>query len=213
MCHSVFTVTGRPLSSSYQYGPIMPLRPMAHHTVTFSTLSGLSTCSWGWAWAQNRMLFVNLSAKVKVFFITKENQVQKVRMVFNLPTDTLTKCKPLCLICSSLSLQNLYFVQKHVKVLVHYTHNGCPGQISFLRQTSCEFPWGHCQMFYHTVDVGVSPSRPLSSTVTFILILNTSSFPKFIQEAQNSDSGWSISAREIATKLSSYVCMSDLVAK
>ena len=159
------------------------------------------------------MLFVNLSAKVKVFFITKENQVQKVRMVFNLPTDTLKKCKPLCLICSSLSLQNLNFVRKHVKVLVHYTHNGCPGQISFLRQTSCEFPWEHCQMFYHTVDVGVSPSRPLSSTVTFILILSTSSFPKFIQEAQNSDSGWSISAREISTKLSSCVWMSDLVVK
>ena len=125
--------------------------------------------------------FVNLSAKVKVCFITKENQVQKVRVVFSSPTDdALTKCKPLCLIYSSLSLQNLYFVQKHEKILVHYPHNGCPGQVSLLRQTSCGFPWGHCQMFSHIVDVGVSPSRPQSSTVTFILILNTSSFPKFI---------------------------------
>ena len=28
---------------------------MAHHTVTLSTFSGLSTCSWGWAWTQNCM--------------------------------------------------------------------------------------------------------------------------------------------------------------
>ena len=62
-------------------------------------------------------------------------------------------------------------------------------------------------MFYHTVDVGVSHSRPLSSTVTFILILSTSSFPKFIQDAQNSDSGWSISAREISMKLS--LCLDE----
>ena len=91
--------------------------------------------------------FVNLSAKVKACFITKENQVQKVRMVFNSLTDALTKCKPVCLICSSLSLQNLYFVWKHVKVLVHYPHNGCTGQISLLRQTFCGFPWFYCQIF------------------------------------------------------------------
>ena len=150
------------------------------------------------------VLFVNFSNKVKVCFITKENQVQKVRVVFNSPTDALTKCKPLCLICSSLSLQNLYFVQKHVKVLVHYPHNRCPGKISLLQQTSCGFPWRHCQMFSHIVDVGVSPRRPQLSTVTFILILNNSSFPKFIQEVQNSDSDWSISPREISTKLSVF---------
>ena len=150
------------------------------------------------------VLFVNLSAKMKMCFITKENQVQKVRVVFNSLTDALTKCKPLCLICSRLRLQNLYFVRKHVKVLVHYPNNGCPGQISLLRQTSCGFPWGHCQMFSHIVDVGVSPSRPRSSTLIFILILNNSNFPKFMQEAQNSDSGWSISAREISTKLSVF---------
>ena len=98
---------------------------------------------------KSRVLFVDLSAKVKVCFISKENQVQKVRVVFNSPTDALTKCKPLCLIYSSLSLQNLYFVRKHVKVLVHYPHNECPGQISLLRQTSCGFPWGYCQIFSH----------------------------------------------------------------
>ena len=41
------------------------------------------------------VVFLNLSAKVKVCFITKENQIQKVRVVFNSPTDALTKCKPL----------------------------------------------------------------------------------------------------------------------
>ena len=148
------------------------------------------------------VLFVNMSAKVKVCFITKENQVQKVRVVFNSPTGALTKCKPLCLTCSSLSLQNLYFVGKPVKVLVHYSLNGCLGPISLLQQTSCGFPWGHCQMFSHIVDVWVSPSRPQSSTLTFILIMNASSFLKFIQEGQNSGSGWNISAREISTKLS-----------
>ena len=35
----------------------------------------------------------------------------------------------------------IVFVWKHVKVLVHYPHNRCPGQISLLRQTSCGFPW------------------------------------------------------------------------
>ena len=59
-------------------------------------------------------------------------------------------------------------------------------------------------MFSHIVDVGLSPSRPQLSTVTFILILNNSSFPKFIQEVQNSDSDWSISPREISTKLSVF---------
>ena len=140
-------------------------------------------------------------------FITKENQLQKAMVFFNSPTDALTKCKPLCLMCGSLSLQNLYFVQKHVKVLVHYPHNGCPRQISLRSQTSCGFPWGHFQMFSHIADVGVSPSRPWSSTVTFILILNTSSFPKYIQEVQNSDSGWSISVREISMKLS--LCLDE----
>ena len=28
---------------------------MSHHTVPFSTVSGLSTCSWGWAWTKNCM--------------------------------------------------------------------------------------------------------------------------------------------------------------
>ena len=147
------------------------------------------------------VLFVNMSAKVKVCFITKENQVQTVRVVFN----SLTKCKPLCLTCSSLSLQNLYFVGKPVKVLVYHPLNGRLGPISLLQQTSCGFPWGHCQMFSHIVDVWVSPSRPRSSTLTFILIMNASSFPKFIQEVQNSGSGWSISAWEFSTKLSECV--------
>ena len=130
---------------------------------------------------KSHVLFVNLSAKVKVCFISKENQVQKVRVVFNSPTDNaLTKCKPLCFICSNLSSQNLYFVRKHVKVLVHYPHNRCPGQISLLRQTFCGFPWRHCQMFSYIVDVVVSPTRPQSSTVTFIHISNISSFSKFI---------------------------------
>ena len=62
-------------------------------------------------------------------------------------------------------------------------------------------------MFSHIVDVEVSPSRPRSSTVTFILILKTSSFPKFIQEAQSSDFGWSISAKEISMKLS--LCLDE----
>ena len=126
---------------------------------------------------KSHVLFVKMSAKVNVCLITKENQIQKVRVVFNSPTGALTKCKPLCLTCSSLSLQNLYFVGKHVKVLVHYPHNECHGQISLLQQTPCGFPWGHCQMFSHIVDVGVNPSNPgvspRSSTVTFNLILNT----------------------------------------
>ena len=45
----------------------------------------------------SHVLYVNLSAKVSVCFINKENQVQKVRVVFNSPTDALTKGKPLCL--------------------------------------------------------------------------------------------------------------------
>ena len=122
------------------------------------------------------VLFVNMSAKVKVCFITKENQVQKVRVV-NLPTNALTKCKPLCLICSSLGLQNLYFVGKHVKVLMHYPHNGCPGQISLLRQTSCGFPWGHCQMFSHIVHFRISPRRPWSSSEILHSYLEHFQFP------------------------------------
>ena len=55
--------------------------------------------------------------------------------------------------------------------------------------------------------LGVSSTSPRLSTVTFILILNTSSFLKFIQEAQNSDSDWSISARETSTKLS--LCLDE----
>ena len=34
-----------------QYRPIMPLRPNAHQTITFSTLSGRDWCSWDWGWA------------------------------------------------------------------------------------------------------------------------------------------------------------------
>jgi len=58
MCHSVFTVTGGPSASSNQYGPTMPLRPISRQTVTFSTRSGRYWCSWGWAWAQMRILYL-----------------------------------------------------------------------------------------------------------------------------------------------------------
>ena len=126
---------------------------------------------------KSHVLFVNMSAKVKSCFITKENQVQKV-MVVNLPTNALTKYKPLCLIRSSLSLQNLYFVRKHVKILVHYPHNNkCPGQISLLRQTSCGFPWGHCQMFSHIVHVRISPRRPRSTSEILHSYLEYFQFP------------------------------------
>ena len=117
-------------------------------------------------------LFVNMSAKVKVCFTTKEIQVQKVRVV-DLPTNTLTKFKPLCHICSSLSLQNLYFVRKHV----NYFHNKCPGQIGLLRQTSCGFPWGHYQMFSHIVHVRISPRRPRSSSEILHSYLDHFQFP------------------------------------
>ena len=83
--------------------------------------------------------------------------------------------------------------------------------IRLLRQMSCGFPWGHCQMFPRSVEVEVIPRKPRSPTVTFSLILNTSSFPKLIQEAQDSDYDWSISAREISTKLS--LCLNDSLSR
>ena len=49
---SLSTVTRCSLSPSKKYGPMMPFRPMAHHTVTASWLRGWWVCLWGCIWAQ-----------------------------------------------------------------------------------------------------------------------------------------------------------------
>ena len=116
-------------------------------------------------------------------------------------TGGLSKSTFLSLICIGLKLQNLYFMQKQAKILVHYAHNWTPWKICPVEQTSCGFPWRQLQPLFRRHDVIfvlIDHSRSqLLSMLSRTLPVSLNLFRRrFIV------SGWSVSAWKVPPKLS-----------
>ena len=69
------------------------------------------------------ILLVDVPTQVTVSLVTKENQIQQARLIFNPLTDIVTKCFSFCFIAISLPLQDLNFVRKELKVIMEDPQN------------------------------------------------------------------------------------------
>ena len=63
------------------------------------------------------ILLVDVPTQLTVSIITKENQIQLARVIFN-HFIIFTKCLLVCFIVISLPLQDLNFVKKELKVII-----------------------------------------------------------------------------------------------
>lgn len=69
------------------------------------------------------ILFVDVPTQVTMSLVTKENQIQQARVMFNPLTDIFTKYFSFCFIAISLTLQDLNFVGKELRVIMEDPHN------------------------------------------------------------------------------------------
>ena len=212
MYRLVFSVTGRPWSSSNQYGPIMPLHSMSHQTVTFSTLSGIRTCTSGCVWAQNRM-FCLLACPLRWKCASSLKKIKSrilgcslIHWVVLLQNASLSAFFAGVWACTVCILYRNMWRFWCIIVIMDVLNRSV-----YCDKRLLVFLGDIAKINFTLSMLGVSSTSPRLSTVTFILILNTSSFLKFIQEVQNSDSGWSISARETSTKLS--LCLDEWLSR
>ena len=65
---------------------------------------------------ETHILLVDVPTQVTVSLVTKENQIQQARVIFNPLTDMFPKCFSFGFIVISLPLQDLNFVRKELKV-------------------------------------------------------------------------------------------------
>ena len=129
-----------------------------------------------------------MTNKVEIFLISRHWKKLSPRNQDGLRfADALPKGTYLSLICIGLKLQNLYLIQKQVKILVSYAHNWSPWKICLLVQTSCKFHWRLPQTLSHSHNVIFCPDWSWLS-----LNLRRSHFIV---------SGWSVSTWKVLPKL------------
>ena len=89
-----------------------------------------------------QILLVDVPSHMTVSLVTKENQMQQARVIFNPLTDIFRKCFSFCFIVTSLPLQDLNFVRKELTVIMEDPQNWCPRNASFLWDRTCRFSGG-----------------------------------------------------------------------
>ena len=130
------------------------------------------------------ILLVDVPTQKTVSLVTKENQIQQARVIFNPLTDIFTKFFSFCFIAISLPLQDLNFVGKEGMVIMEDPQNWCSWNASFLWERVCWFSGRFLKALPQILNI-LWELGLISTIVAFVGIGHTSCLPKFGHQTLN----------------------------
>ena len=165
----------------------------AHHTVTFSRLSGRYWCSWDWAKKRIFCLFT-WPPRVQIFIVTEKKWSPRNQDSLRSADWWFAQRHVSQPYLNRSEVVKSVFCRKQINILVHCAHILSAWNVCRLRQTSCGFPWWLLQTLSHRHNEIFCPDWPWPATATFNGTLYTSRLPEFVQKALCCGTFWSISS-------------------